>query len=335
MGERITESGLPIDLIAILASTPLAALVLLYTDYAPIRYVVGLWLTLFPLGYAIVSLLLPEQNDVLSLRHRDAEQSDVLLEHEFDHLERVAISVGVSVVAVSALGLGLEFSPLRFDPQVVVVALSLLIIVSTLGAVWRRLRTPSDERYTVRSAAHEGRVYQEFTNPQTSIGMILNVLVVLTVVAAVIGSGYVITATDDPRGQTEFYVLTGMGETDYQAGQYPVNRSPQEQTNLTLAVENNDAAPTNYTVVALIQRVGADGRTDREREVGRFTDRVVGNSSWQIRHSFRPRVNGENVRLRYLLYRGAAPESPGVETANKELHIWMNVSEESAGSAAI
>ena len=38
-------------------------------------------------------------------------------------------------------------------------------------------------------------------------------------------------------------------------------------------------------------------------------------------------MTGERLRLAFLLYDGPVPAAPGVESAYRETHLWVNVSE--------
>jgi hypothetical protein len=44
-----------------------------------------------------------------------------------------------------------------------------------------------------------------------------------------------------------------------------------------------------------------------------------------IDRSITPTRTGQAVRLRLLVYEGAVPESPSVDTAEHELRVWVDV----------
>lgn len=317
---------LPTDLVAILLSTPVAILLLLSLSFDSIRYAIGLFVLLFPLGYAIVSALFPENSAALSIRYSSVDNAGVILQHDLDTVERLSLSCGASIIGVSILGLAIEFSPLPFRPDVVLLTLGAAILAATAVAARRRLQTPVDERFTPPNPDLGATIYREFSDPNTSVDAVFNLLVICSLVFAMVGSVFVLTTTGDDGGGSEFYVLTGDGD-DRRADGYPRTSSANESVTLDLVVENNAESAGEYTVVALLQRVSG-GSVERSLELDRFTQRVGADADWELRHSFRPELTGDRVRVQYLLYRGSVPDSPRVANAAKELHLWVNVSAE-------
>jgi hypothetical protein len=46
-------------------------------------------------------------------------------------------------------------------------------------------------------------------------------------------------------------------------------------------------------------------------------------------------MTGERLRLTYLLYRGAPPQTPTTDNAYRELHLWVNVTQEGSTTANV
>ncbi|NQE54782.1 hypothetical protein C5S29_14425 [ANME-1 cluster archaeon GoMg3.2] len=90
----------------------------------PIRAVVGFPLVLFLPGYSLVSALFPGRD-------------------ELDALERIALSIGLSICVVVFVGLGLNYTPwgIRLGP--VLLALSAFTLVMTAVSAVRRLSVTS------------------------------------------------------------------------------------------------------------------------------------------------------------------------------------------------
>jgi uncharacterized membrane protein len=87
----------------------------------PLRYVIGSLLILFIPGYVLVEALYPGEKDLLPL-------------------ERLALSMGLSLAIVPLIGLILNYTPwgIRLDP--IIISLSIYIISISILAVYRKSR---------------------------------------------------------------------------------------------------------------------------------------------------------------------------------------------------
>ena len=90
---------------------------------------VAILLVLFVPGYVFVSALFPGNEDL-------------------DWIERLVLSVALSIVIVPLLGLGLNLTPfgIRFGATLVTVAL--FTTLTGMAAYWRRIRLPIEDRLT-------------------------------------------------------------------------------------------------------------------------------------------------------------------------------------------
>ena len=106
-----------------LATTPV---VLLAPFAEPARIGLGLVFVLFMPGYVLVAALYPRNDDL-------------------DLVERVALSLGLSIAVVPLIGLSLNYSPwgIRLNP--ILAFVTLFIVLAAAVAVCRRLTLPSDE----------------------------------------------------------------------------------------------------------------------------------------------------------------------------------------------
>ena len=114
------------DLIFIVAFVILSVVIITVPplNATPIRAVVGFPLVLFLPGYSLVSALFPGRD-------------------ELDALERIALSIGLSICVVVFVGLGLNYTPwgIRLGP--VLLALSAFTLVMTAVSAVRRLSVTS------------------------------------------------------------------------------------------------------------------------------------------------------------------------------------------------
>lgn len=306
--------------LAVTAALALAApVVLVFADVSEpaFRVVFGVpYLTVLP-GYALVSALFPEANGVPTTPE-SAETADSI-----DGLERVALSFGLSILIVPLLGLILNFTPWGFELIPIALAVTSTTLVLVVVAAWRRAVLDPADRFQVSLS---GWVPGRRDSPGT--GLALDLLLVVVVLLATAGAGYAFAAPGQGEQFTELYLLTEDDTETFVADEYPTNFTQGETKSLYVGVKNHEGTPVRYTVVTQLQRVErVDGRLAvRERNELDRTARIVNaNATWRTRDTVTPTMAGDRLRLTYLLYRGSVPQSPTVDNAYQEVHLWVNV----------
>ena len=118
------------DLLVIIAFVVVSAVIITVPPLSssPLRAVVALPIVLFIPGYLLVAALFP-RND------------------ELDAVERIALSIGLSICIVVFIGLFLNFTPwgIRLGP--ILLAISAFILGSTALCAFRRIHVPESERF--------------------------------------------------------------------------------------------------------------------------------------------------------------------------------------------
>ena len=160
-------------------------------------------------------------------------------------------------------------------------------------------------------------------------GIAVNVLLVLTLLLSAVSVGYVLTLPDDRY--TEFSVLAPNESGDLVAHDYPRELVRGEPTPLALTIANHERAGSAYTVVIQLQRVqlGDDGTVRSVNESRTLTrERVVvaPGDARRIPYELVPNMTGENLRVRFLLYRAGPDASRDAGDAYRTLHLWVDVS---------
>lgn len=95
---------------------------------SPLRVVVGFLLVLFIPGYLLVSALFPRKDEI-------------------DAVERIALSIGLSICIVVFVGLCLNYTPWGIRLGTILLALSAFILVFTALSALRRIHVPESERF--------------------------------------------------------------------------------------------------------------------------------------------------------------------------------------------
>ncbi|GCF12111.1 hypothetical protein Harman_00460 [Haloarcula mannanilytica] len=318
---------LPADLagvIGVVLLTNLAALLPILSE-TPVRIVVGLVFVLFIPGYAFIAALFPEDG---SGPTADGEADTNSEADGIDGIERVALSFGLSIALVPLVGLVLNFTPWGIRLLPILVSLSGLTLVLTAVAAVRRWALPPEEQFHVpyRTWLSAGR--EELFSPASRTDAALNVLLVLSILLAAASVGYAVTVPKDGERFSEFYLLTETDDGELVADNYRTEFQQGESGSLIVGIGNQEHERTEYTVIAELQRVervGNETRVQERTELRRFQPTLGHNETWHGQHEVTPGMTGEGLRLQYLLYRGAPPETVNQSTAYREVHLWVNV----------
>jgi len=324
--------NLPADLAAVgvfVVLTWMAVLLPWVSDTA-VRVVFGLPLVLFLPGYAVVAAVFPGKRGVESDKGIDGGVGSTG-RHGIAGLERIALSIGLSIALVPLVSLALNFTPWGIRLLPAMSGLTVLIVGSLVVAVGRRRAISPDERFTVPYKTWITACRQELLNADTRTDTALNIVLVGAVLLATTSVGYAIVVPHEEELFTEFYLLTENDDGDLVDENYPTNFTVGENRPIVVGVGNHEHEQTRYTVVVEIQRVKKrNGSTTvlTDRELDRFeTPTLVENETWHRQYQVTPTMAGEELRLAFLLYKGGLPDDPSVDNAYEETHLWVTVSD--------
>lgn len=315
-------------LLAVLFSVLAAAgILVLDVTVTPIRVALALPLVLLLPGYAFVSALFPEP---------PAEDGG-----GFGTLERIALSVALSLAIVSMIAYVANFSPYGITVLPIAVAVVAWTVSFSLLALLRRARRAPGDRYGIGGRA-VGALPGLFTvrqrrrgetpgpfEPENGRHVLLNVVLVFSFLALLAGGGYMAFAApslpaEDPH--TELYLLTENDEGELTSTDLPTDLSGGETAPITVAIENHEGETQSYTAVVHQQEVtlSDDGRdvesVDGEEELDRFETSVEDGETEQVGYDIGPTADGD-VYVWVLLYEGEAPDDPSPENADQTTRL--------------
>jgi uncharacterized membrane protein len=141
--------------------------------------------------------------------------------------------------------------------------------------------------------------------------------------------GYAVAVPQQGESFTEFYLLTETDDGELVADEYPTEFTAGDPRPLVVGIGNNEHEEVQYSVIVELHRVETSNNSTTviEREpLTRFNPTVTANTTWQQPHTVAPTMTGERLRLTYFLYRDAPPQDPTMDSAYRELHLWVNVS---------
>jgi uncharacterized membrane protein len=282
---------LPGDLLAAAALSVLTLFFTLVPPLAslPIRIPLGLVMVLFLPGYALIAALFPRKDDL-------------------DGIERVALSVGLSIAVVPLMGLGLNYTHWGIRLVPVVISLCLFTVVMVLAAHLRRSALSQEERFSVGFRQFFTAIHSELINNHgSSVERTLTVILVIVIILSVSALVYVVVTPQQGEKFTDFYILGPEGK----AYDYPTSVVSGQNSTVIVGIVNHEYIPVNYTMQIAIQNT-----TFLNRDVW-----LEDNETWEKPVSYTLRQPGDNQKLEFLLYKEYNFTAP-----YRDLHLWVNVS---------
>jgi uncharacterized membrane protein len=337
---RVEIRERPYDLYTVLAASTLLVIIIVINEVSglevqALRVILGLPFILFIPGYVLISALYPEKKKyfdregapipkeewekLVEEKEEEEKKEDELPDGKgLDGLERLALSLGLSIAITPLIGLVLNYT-YDWDPDhlgirllPVLFSVYAFILITGIAAIIRRNRVPLEDRF---------EIVIDITVPEdyTTMDKVLTVGIAVMMIASVSLLIYIIVVPREGESFTEFYILgpTGMAEN------YPRNIYLDQEKFLYIGVGNHEHERTNYTLVMTLDS-GA-----RNTTVESFDHVTISRSSQpsmeisvgdgktlELPCNFSVLEVGA-FKLRFLLFRD------GEEY--RDLHIWIKV----------
>ena len=269
------------ELVLIILLTLLTVPVVEFTT-GPLRIIAGIIILLFFPGYTLMAALFPRKLSMQSV-------------------ERVVLSVVLSVAVVPLIALILNYTPwgIRLEPIYATVAS--LIVIASLVALFRRWRLPQSERLTPRI-----RIRMPQWGGGNRLDKAISFALVLLILGAAAALFYVITAPRAPETFTDFYVLG----SEEMVEDYPRELVLGEQAEVTLGIVNHEHQDMSYTV-----EVRLDG--EKVREIAPVN--LAHEEEWREKVTLAPVKAGDDQKVEFVLYKG-----DGIDPY-LTLYLWLDV----------
>jgi len=288
------------DLITIILLNILLIILILCVDVDILKIIVGLPFALFFPGYVFIAALYPTKKALSSV-------------------ERLTLSIGMSLAVVPLIGLVLNFLPYGIKLYPILISLTVFILITAIIAVVRRQCHLPEDRYTAsfnsdflrrgkkgKPAAEKKSESIEDSRFIKPSSMVLTVILLLTICACIASIIYVAISPKAHEKYTEFYIL---GTSD-KAANYPKEIKLGETALIMLCVINHEQQDTTYEIDIMVEGDKADSE-------GPIILRM--NEKWEKEVIIKPINNGANQKVELLLYKNRQPEY------SLRLHLWINV----------
>jgi len=270
------------DLAAIIGLSFLLILAIYLLPVPALRIILGGPFVLFFPGYTMVAALFPDRDDL-------------------DGLERLGLSLGLSIAILPLMGLVLNYTPWGITLLSTLLSAVSFIVGCSAVAYYRRGRLPLEEQYALRleldvAGWRSGGVLDRS----------LTVALAVSIFAALGTFLFVLAKPEVGERFTEFYVLGPYGEAD----RYPTGVRVGQTITLMVGVINREHADVQYRIVT---EVGGQV----EQEITGI--KLAHDQKWEQRLTFALYNPGTDQRINFLLYREE------LEEPYRSLHLWVDV----------
>lgn len=289
-----------------------ACIVLPILNESYLRVLFALPFILFLPGYTLIAALFPGKEEI-------------------DGIERLALSFGLSIAVAPLIGLVLNYTPWGIRLEPITVSLVLFTTVMTVIAHYRRFLLPVEQRFSVPFREAARGVWDELFAPGSStLDRALSVLLVISIIAAVATTVFVIVVPKEGEKFTEFYILGEKG----MAADYPTRFTAGQEQSLIIGIGNHEYRNVSYTVEVfqLNQTFDTETNTSTIHQmtlVNRFALTIPHNTTEERWFNFTVDDTTAN-RIQFLLFNETVPGSEvrgsdRINASYRDLHLWVTV----------
>lgn len=236
-------------------------------------------------------------------------------------VERAGLSVGISVGLLPLLALAFDLVlGTVVGPIISVVTVGSAVTI-LIGGV-RRSQVPETDRFEIPIRRWFEEADRAVTDASPGVAVV-NVALAVSVVLALLALGVAFAAPNQGATFTEFAVGSERGG-EFVTDDYPDDLAVGETAQPAVLIENHEPEPIEYHVIARFERV-EDGTVTAAEEAGRFTVTVEPGEAVVESQRITRSMAGEDIRLRFLLYRDEPQTDLGNEPAYRSVHVWLSV----------
>ena len=218
---KISFDRYPVDILLFMVWAIFLSILVLFEVEGFIRIFFGLPFILFIPGYILISALYPNKKK----------------EKSIDFIERIALSLGISIAIVPLIGLALNYTSwgIRLEPMLMLISFFIFGVGSI--ALLRWFRTIPEERYLIT-------IDVSFLQSKNKLYNVLTIILLVCIVISVILLLYAITSPKTGERFTEFYLLGKSGKAD----EYVQNLSVGENAFVFVGISNHEYRIINYSL---------------------------------------------------------------------------------------
>jgi uncharacterized membrane protein len=323
---KISFTKYPLDiLICLLCNLIILPFILLNIE-GTIRIILGLPIILYIPGYLLIFILFPYQKTT----------------HGITVVERIALSLCVSVAIIPLFTLALNYSPYGIQLESIFITIFFFNITTSILAYYRWRKTSSEDRFII--------VFDvKFLKSNAKFENLLNIILTVFIVSIIILLAYAIIIPKNEEHFTEFYLLS----PEEIAANYTTTMVAGQNYSAILGIVNHENRIINYTIdVWLINQTIFNNETALENMTiyhnMLFIDKITvqinnsgvdiekqWNAQWEKNFTFQLNKKG-NFKLEFLLFLKPTEEyfheldyhyqaNEIINSSYRETHFWVTV----------
>lgn len=254
---------------------------------SPVRTILGIPLILFLPGYALVTALFPGKNDLKGM-------------------ERLALSLGLSIEVVPLIGLGLNNTPFGIRLVPILISISVFTLAMLMIAHHRRSKLSEKERFEIPFIYMYSALKNEIFRSKKSSDKIITIILILSIIASIITLIYMFVTPKQDEKFTKFYILGDNRKID----SYQILMKAGNNSSLDVGIMNHEYMLTNYSLDISLEN----------NSLKKIQVQLMHNSTWEERIFFTPEKTGKNLKLGLALYK-----EDNFTVPYRTLHLWVNV----------
>lgn len=264
------------------------------------RIIIAFPLVIFIPGYCLSAALFPSNLDI-------------------DGSERIALSIGLSIIVVPLIGLWLNYTiwGIRLTP--IIITLILFTVLIAQIAQYRRYLLPEEERFRLVLSENLSGIKDIFPSQQDlPLTRVVQAIMLVVLIAAVCTTIMVILMPNEGEKFTEFYILGQNGT----AADYPTTLIEGSSEQVIIGIGNHEYQNTHYVVEIWLTNITFNTTTNttlvsQMQRLDQFSLSLQHNVFYQEPYRFTAPAPGFN-KLTFLLFKDTAPPGPvtGYERIN-------------------
>jgi uncharacterized membrane protein len=228
-----------------------------------------------------------------------------------ESMERIALSIGLSVAIVPLIGLGLNFTSWGIKEVPLLTSLSLFTLLFSGLAYVRRKWLTEDSAFEVsfRDSAYNV-IKGTLGKPESKTERVLRIFMVISFLVLIGTFGYVTFVPHESEPFTAFYVLGPQKMAENYTTEYVSGGSGT----YIIGIRNNEYRTMNYTMEVKLENQSLPLPTSLQNI------RLAHNTTLEETLVITPSLEGNNMKLEFLLFNETEKNMP-----YQDLRLWINV----------
>ena len=251
--------------------------------FGGLRLILGIAFVLYIPGYLLQSVFFSHNN-------------------ELDMIERVGLSLGLSVALVTLLTLLINALPWGLRPWPILIGQFSLILVLILVTIVARKILPGDQAHIPQGLPNLSKWWTSLRSGERNVMLIMAGALFIAIITA----AWIFLTPSPNQYMTEFYILGQEGLAE----DYPREMIMGQILTITTGITNREGITSTYSIQIKSndQVIGQAGPITLENK-----------ATWEQAVEFTVAKVGDDQQITFILYREGQP------TPYRTLQLWINV----------